>query len=173
MPELRTALHYHHQAVQGFLARAEAVSPEEWLKPRAEGKWSPGQVVEHVALSYESSNDVLHHRVPGSGAPRLLRPLLRALLLRPVLRLQGFPFAGKSPAVLRPGPVPTERSKLLGRLEGAARAFERDSNAAESGTVDHPAFGRLPLVDLIQFQQIHTNHHAGQLPPTGRESRRR
>lgn len=164
MPDLQTALHAHHRAVQEFLASARAVPPAEWNRPRAEGKWSPGQVAEHLVLAYEASRDVLHGRAPGPAAPRHLRPLMRAFLLRPVLWLRRFPSGSKSPAVLQPGASPAAAPVLLDRLQAAAATFESDAVAARRAAVDHPAFGRLPLVDLVRLQEIHTKHHHRQLP---------
>lgn len=164
MPQLQAALHAHHQAVQAFLGSARALPPDLWDRPRAEGKWSPGQIAEHLALSYEASGEVLHGRSPGPAPPRLLRPLLRTLLLRPVLWLGRFPAASKAPEVLRPGPSTAAAPVLLDRLRAAAAAFERAVSEARGPDIDHPAFGRLPLVDLVRLQEIHTRHHHLQLP---------
>ncbi|HEX8271077.1 MAG TPA: hypothetical protein VF615_00420 [Longimicrobiaceae bacterium] len=38
------------------------------------------------------------------------------------------------------------------------------SSAARRPVIDHPAFGRLPLVDFVRLQEIHTQHHRAQLP---------
>ncbi len=164
MGDLRAMLHTHHEAVQGFLAAARAVPPEQWGRPRAGGKWSPGQVAEHIALAYEASGELLRARAPVAGAPRLLRPVLRTFLLQPVLWLGRFPAASKAPAELAPGASPAAAPVLLDRLEAAAASFESDAGAARSKTVEHPAFGRLPLVDLVRLMEIHTKHHHQQLP---------
>ena len=164
MPDLQSALHAHDQAVQAFLASAGAVPPERWNRPRAEGKWSPGQIAEHLALSYEASGEVLHGRSSGPAPPRLLRPLLRTVLLRPILWLGRFPAASKAPEVLRPGPSTADAPVLLERLRTAAAAFESAAREVRGTDIDHPAFGRLPLADLVRLQEIHTRHHHLQLP---------
>ena len=164
MADLQSALHAHRQAVQAFLASARAVPPELWNRPRAEGKWSPGQIAEHLALSYEASAGVLHGRAPGPVPPRLLRPLLRTFLLRPVLWLGRFPAPSKAPEILQPGPSPAAAPVLLDRLEAAAAAFESAASEVRGPDIDHPAFGRLPLTDLVRLQEIHTRHHHLQMP---------
>jgi hypothetical protein len=164
MADLQAAVNTHREAVQAFLAAARAVPEARWTRPRAEGKWSPGQIAEHLALAYDSAREVLHGRVPGQAPPRLLRPLIRTLLLKPILWLGRFPAASKAPAELRPGESPAAAPVLLDRLRAAAAAFESDVSAARSATLDHPAFGRLPLVDLVRLQEIHTKHHHAQLP---------
>lgn len=165
MPDLRTALDAHRRAVHDFLASARAVPAAQWDRPRAEGKWSPGQVAEHVALSYEASHGVFLGRVPGEAPPRFLRPLLRIFLLGPVLRMGRFPAASRAPAVLRPQGTPAAAALLLDRVQAAATAFERAAESAGGVAIDHPAFGRLPVVDFVRLQEIHTRHHRAQLSP--------
>jgi hypothetical protein len=165
MPDLQATLHTHQQAVQAFLASARALPPERWSQPRAEGKWSPGQIAEHVALSYEASGEVLRGGAPGPVPPRFLRPLLRIALLRPVLWLGRFPAASKAPPILQPSASPAAAPVLLERLQAAVAAFESAAREVRGAEIDHPAFGRLPLVDLVRLQEIHTRHHHLQLPP--------
>jgi len=54
---------------------------------------------------------------------------------------------------------------LLARLESAAGVFERDAAAASVPDIDHPFFGRLPIVAFVRLQEIHTRHHRGQILP--------
>jgi hypothetical protein len=164
MAELRSALAAQRRAVEEFLADARAVPAARWTQPRLPGKWSPGQVTEHLALAYEANRGVLHGRAPMT-APRLLRPLIRWFGLAPVLRRGRFIPGSKSPKALRPGDSPAPQAELLRRLQAATQAFESDAAAARSPTLDHPFFGRLPLTDFVRLQEIHTNHHRGQLAP--------
>jgi hypothetical protein len=165
MTDLRTALQDCHHAVDAFLAAAASVPAERWSQPRGPGKWSPGQVAEHVALAYEVNREVLHGTAPGGAAPRLLRPLFRKLLLAPVLRRRRFFPGSKSPKIFQPNPTPATPAAALGRLRTAAEAFERDAAGVGPATIDHPFFGRLPVTDLVLLQEIHTHHHRGQLSP--------
>jgi hypothetical protein len=164
---MQNELESHHQAVEAFLAGARAVPASRWGQPRAPGKWSPGQVVEHLALAYEVNRGVLHGQAPSVAAPRWLRPLIRRFALGPVLRRGRFIPGSKSPRAFRPGPVPAAPEVLLHRLAAATAAFEMDAEALGSTTIDHPFFGRLPLTDFVRLQEIHTRHHGKQL---GQES---
>jgi hypothetical protein len=47
----------------------------------------------------------------------------------------------------------------------AAGVFERDAAAASVPDIDHPFFGRLPIVAFARLQEIHTRHHRGQILP--------
>lgn len=163
MSDLQTELHTHHQAVEAFLTAAGGVPAAQWTQPRAAGKWSPGQVAEHLALTYEVNRGVLHGRATGTAAPRVLRPLIRKFGLNPVLRRGRFIPGSKTLKIFRPGASPAAPAELLERLRAAAAAFERDAAATQADTVDHPFFGRLPLIDFVRLQEIHTQHHRGQL----------
>jgi hypothetical protein len=161
--DLQTALGTHHQAVDAFLAVARGIPAARWSQPRAAGKWSPGQVVEHLALAYEVNRNVLHDTACGVAAPRILRPLIRKFLLNPVLRRGRFIPGSKSPKVFQPSASPAAPAVLLDRLQAAANAFEGETAAFRAATIDHPFFGRLPLVDFVRLQEIHTQHHRGQV----------
>ena len=114
-------------------------------------------------MAYEVNRGVLHGNAPAAAAPRLLRPLIRRFLLNPVLRRGRFIPGSKSPKVFRPSTAPAPPDQLLGRLRAAADAFNADAANMRLPTVDHPFFGRLPLVDFVRLQEIHTQHHQGQI----------
>jgi hypothetical protein len=167
MGDLETVTSDSRQAVGEFLTAARAVPGSAWTRPSAPGKWSPGQVTEHVALGYELSHAVLRQTYTGWSLPRLLRPLLRRFGLRPILRRGAFGKPGRAPEPLRPGVSPAPQDALTARLQACSAALEADlAAAARTGqtAVDHPFFGRLPLVDLLRLQVIHARHHRRQLP---------
>ena len=167
MSDFQTELNAHRQAVEAFLGTARRVPASRWGQARAPGKWSPGQVVEHVTLAYEVNRGVLHGHSPPMAAPRWIRPIIRRFLLGPVLRHGRFIQGSKSPRALRPGPVPAPPESLLKRLAAATTAFETDAAARGSTTMEHPFFGRLPLGDFVRLQTIHTRHHCEQLNVSG------
>lgn len=161
--DLSRTLDAHRVAVEEFIATATAVPSERWRTPRAPGKWSPGQVVEHLALAYEVNRGVLHGVSPGMQAPRLLRPLIRWIGLNPVLRRGRFIPGSKSPKVFRPSDSPADQPALLARVRAAIEAFHADAGKVESKTLDHPFFGRLGVGDFVRLQEIHSRHHRGQI----------
>jgi hypothetical protein len=163
MTDLQNALLAHREAVEDFLKAARQVPVAQWSQPRAPGKWSPGQVAEHVTLAYEVNRRVLSGSLPGKGVPRFLRPLLRTFLLNPVLRRGSFIPGSRSPKVFRPGGAPPPQAPLLGRLQIAAKAFETTVSGMTGDVIEHQYFGRLPLSDFVRLQEIHTRHHRKQL----------
>jgi uncharacterized damage-inducible protein DinB len=160
----------HRQAVTQFLKTAEGLSSADWERPRAPGKWSPSQVVEHLALTYEISRDMLDGRYPDRAAPRLARPFLRTFFLKPTLKRGHFGKPVKTLPPFEPAEVPIEVQLHAARLRAAASAFETDLEAAAlsgTSTFEHPFFGKTSLTDYLRFQVIHTNHHRQQLTTAG------
>src|SRR5438552_17280460 len=99
MADVNSTLAANRDAIGDLIAAAER-SGGVWAVPRAPGKWSPSQVVEHVARSLDESANVV------SGAPSkfptlpfFLRPVVRAFLFNRVLRTNAFPKAKTNKAM--------------------------------------------------------------------------
>ena len=166
MTDLKTVIASNRQAVTDFLTTAGALAPSTWGRPRAPGKWSPGQATEHLVLTYELGRSILHGTFHGSAAPRVVRALIRVLFLKRILRRGRFGRPTKTLEPLEPAASPASPDVLAARLQAAATAFEEDmESAARSGqaTLDHPFFGKVHLDDYVRFQVIHTHHHRTQL----------
>lgn len=164
MPDINTVLEANHAAVADFLTTAEHAS-ETWTVPRAAGKWSPSQVLEHVARALEESAKVV------SGAPSqfptlpaVLRPIARGLFFNRILRNKAFPKARTNKS-LDPSRGPATPAEGRLRLEGALADFERECRACAAGseTVSSTIFGRVRLTEYIRFQELHIRHHRSQL----------
>ena len=166
MQDFQNTLTENRAAVASFIAAARALPAGAWTQARAPGKWSPAQIAEHVAMAYEISRTGLQGKFPGASAPRLLRPIIRALFLNPVLKKGRFGAGAKAPGPFRPSASPAPAATLLPRVQSAADGFEA-ALAAElaqgHATVDHPFFGRVALGDYLRLQVIHTDHHRRQL----------
>ena len=165
MTDLAATIRNNQIAIAEFLDAVRAVPADDWAEPRAPGKWSPAQVVEHVALVYELGLKLLKGTAKDPSAPRWLRPLIGMIIRRTVLRTGRF-MKSKTAAPFHPKGAPAPRDALVARLEEASRAFERSAvQEVESGrsTFDHPAFGRFGVADYVQFQAHHTKHHQAQL----------
>lgn len=170
MSTLEDALTDNRRAVDDFIAAARAVAPTKWAEPRAPGKWSPGQVAEHLAISYELGRKVLTGDAPFPRLPRPLRAVLRWWVVRPVLRSGKFPSGFKTSKPFIPASVPAPLDATCARLTGAAATFA-DEHAARARTgaetLVHPVFGTLTLAEYVRFNAAHARHHMGQLSPRG------
>lgn len=169
MSDLRVVLQQNREAVDELLAAAQRVSPV-WTTPRAPGKWSPAQVVEHVACALEQSANVIAGR-PSTfpRIPRLVRPLLRRFFFDRILRDERFPGGLKTNRPLDPTAGPVSPAAARERLEAALAQLEQAAGAMGQGEqpLDSTVFGRVTLGDYLRFQAIHTRHHSRQLVPPG------
>jgi DinB family protein len=165
MADLHSTLAANRDAVTELVATAEQCGPK-WTAPRAPGKWSPSQVVEHVARSIDESANMI------SGAPSkfptlpfFLRPVARTLLFNRVLRTGTFPKA-KTNKAMDPASGPATPSDGRRRLEDALARFDRECRACAQadGTVSSGAFGRVSVADYARFIELHTRHHCRQMP---------
>jgi hypothetical protein len=166
MADPQAVIASNRRAVSAFVESARAVAPAQWTTPRAPGKWSPGQVTEHVALAYEQNRRMAQGTFGGPAKPWYQQLLARLLGLPSLLKRGDFgkgPF--QAPDFIQPGQSPAASATLLTRLETAARVIEEDLVSASDRRkmVDHAIFGRIPLEDVLHFLSIHTNHHRPQL----------
>jgi hypothetical protein len=169
MTELETALADNRAAVAAFITTARSLDAARWNAARANGGWSPGQIVQHVALVYEYSRAIVVGTPPGGSLPRFLRPLLRRFVVDPTLKAGRFVRKGRAPAMFRPPPAATLPVDVIPRLEAALAGFEaaiRSGHPEARHNVTHPFFGRIPTKDYVRFQAIHTRHHGAQLTST-------
>jgi len=166
-PDLRTAVENNHEAVEKFIRAARAVPATRWQEPRAEGKWSPAQVTEHLAVAYELSRKMVagNANVTEGLPPRILQPLIRTVVRLTVLRTGKF-MRAKAPAFFQPSSSPASQEVLCKRLEAASNGFEQDAmRAKQTGQTafDHAFFGRFGVAEYLQLQAYHTVHHRAQL----------
>ncbi len=167
MSELQAVLDDNHKALDELIAAAER-SGSTWKTPRAPGKWSPSQVVEHVALVLEESGNLM----TGTSStfvsfPAFVRPVIRVLFFNPTVKRGKFPKA-KTSKPFEPQSSPASPSEARERLEGALAKFDQAcrNRVASDPSFTHPIFGRISVVDYGRFQALHTRHHREQIPGT-------
>jgi DinB superfamily len=164
MADVVEALDGNRVAVNELIAAGERAAGA-WTTPRAPGKWSPSQVVEHVARSLEESANVVAG-VPSKFPtfPAFVRPLVRGLFFNRVLKTGAFPKA-KTNGPFDPVEGPASTAAGRTRLEGALAVFDREcrSRAATGATVASSIFGNVTVADYAKFQEYHTRHHVRQI----------
>lgn len=165
MSDINPVLAANHTAVGEFLAIADRTGAA-WTLPRAAGKWSPAQVVEHVARSLdESANEVSGAASRFPRFPGFVRPLIRGLFFKRVLKKNAFPNVRTSKA-FDPAAGPATPAEARVRLQAALARFDQAcrARAASGQAVVSTVFGAVPVADYARFQELHTRHHCGQLP---------
>ena len=166
MSDIETTLADHHKAVDEFVAAARTLDAAKWTTPRAPGKWTPAQIAEHLAITYEYNRGVVAGTASG-GAPFFLRPLIRRFIVDSTLKAGRFTRTGRTPKIFEPSAAPGPSGQVLARLQSAVAAFEGDVRTGQREgreVVNHPFFGKLPASDYLRLQAIHSRHHRPQLP---------
>jgi|SRR4051812_27966548 len=164
MTDLRDVLAANRAAVIDFVAAAER-SATTWTTPRAPGKWSPSQVVEHVARGLDEAANVVSGAPSIPMPPAFLRPLARLFFNR-ILKKGAFTKGFKSNKLLDPTSGPATPAEARVRLEEAFGRFDRECRrrTASGQHVVSTGFGTVSIEDYARFNAMHTRHHCQQLP---------
>ena len=167
MTALDTVLSAHRSAIEEFLAAARGIPEADWARQPAEGKWSPGQIAEHLSLSLEA----VLRELSGGPPMRVVLPwwkrfLARRRYLRPMLSEGSFPPGVKAPREIRPAASPAPHAEALERLRSAAAgidSFYAGHGEAASRRLCHPYFGAIRASHLFGVLTLHADHHRRQL----------
>jgi hypothetical protein len=151
------------EAAERLIADAEATAAG-WATPPAPGKWSPSQIVEHVARSFDGSV----HMAAGlpSAFPKLpavMHPLVR-IMFRRIVKTAWFP-KGRTTKAMNPPVGPSTPADGRTRLAAAHGRFEaacRDL-AARGAPMQTTMFGPVPVEEFVRFLELHTRHHGRQI----------
>lgn len=162
--DLDALLASNRDAVHDLIAAAERCE-SAWTTPRAVGKWSPSQIVEHVARALEEGGNVVAER-PSKlpSLPFFIRPLA-GVFFRRVIRKGGFPKA-KTNKAMNPTSGPSTVEEGSARLLAALHDFDREcrTRASAGGVFKSSAFGTVTVEEYARFQELHTRHHTRQMP---------
>ena len=165
MTDINAVLTANRSAVDELITAAEKTG-SAWSAPKAPGKWSPAQLVEHVSRSMEeSANEVAGAPSKFYTLPSFLRPLVRGLFFRRVLKKRSFPRASTGKA-FDPASGPATPADGRKRIEGALARFDQAcrTRVASGPNMSSTLFGAVSVEDYATFQEIHTRHHRKQLP---------
>ncbi len=164
MADINAALAASKEAMDQLIATGERTGPS-WTASRAPGKWSPSQIVEHVARALEESANVAAGR-PSKfpKLPAVLHPLVRGLLFKRVLKKAGFPKA-KTNKAMNPASGPGTPADGRARLETAHRKFDAACRQLVSSgeRMRTTVFGTVSVEDYVRFMELHTRHHEKQM----------
>ncbi|HEY0592353.1 MAG TPA: DinB family protein [Thermoanaerobaculia bacterium] len=158
----------HAKAVDDLLAVASRIPEERWKAPRAEGKWSPAETLEHLAISY----DVLLGELETGVGMRVVtsawqRLLLRVTMVPRILRHGAFPRGARAPREVRPQMPASEQPGAIAAFREKADRFASTvagTRAARPGArLTHAYFGRSSLAHALAFTARHLEHHRRQL----------
>lgn len=141
--------------------------PEASWQMAPPGKWTPAQIVEHLALALEMSAATFVARRSKEPMSRRPTTLLEKVAKVVAFGLGWFPPGRKAPARTTP-PLhvdgPTADAHFRAAL-AAWEAVERDLLPTRRGDlfVKHPRLGDLTLEEWGRFHLVHARHHARQI----------
>ncbi len=159
--DLSSALTESRAALERLIAAGER-SGSAWATPPAPGKWSPSQIVEHVARALEESGKTIKGEPSAfPSLPKFARPVIRALFFNRVLKKNEF-MRSKTNQAMNPSDGPRTPGEGRERLKRAHNAFER-ACLEHGARFDHAIFGRISTADYARFQALHTQHHTKQI----------
>ena len=163
MVDLNSALVESRAALAKLIAAAAAKSGAAWTTPRAAGKWSPSQIVEHVARTLEESGKNIKGEPSAyPNLPVFVRPVIRGLFFNRVLKKNAF-IKSRTNKALNPIAGPASPADGRARLQQAHAMFERACK--DTGPrFNHGIFGDISTADYARFQALHTLHHTKQIP---------
>ena len=158
----------HRAAIEEVARILESHDPEFWTAPREPGKWSPAEIAQHLALSYEPA---LAELDGGRGyAVRLAwwtRTALRVFMVPRILAGK-FPKGAPAPRESRPqdgASSPAEGARLLREKAALFESRLDEAHAARRARVTHPYFGKLTAPQILKVLAAHAAHHRDQLRP--------
>jgi hypothetical protein len=167
-PEWASLRAAHERAVGEFLDAVGALDEAAWRTAPAPGKWCPGQVAEHLVLTYGA----FLRELQGRGRMRVrtrwwLRAYLRLRVLPRMLKDNRFPSGAPAVREVRPAPDPRTPADVVADLRDKAAEFAEAltrSYAAGGGRLTHPFFGSVPALKALRVATMHIEHHRDQIP---------
>lgn len=152
------------------LAPLRGRSDADWEHAAAGGstpRWTPAQIVEHLAISMTASAERFERRRDYAPMRRRPRGLLERIAGAVILGLRWYPQGFRAPEVTRPADHVSRAEAEAHFLDGVRRweMLERDLLPRRPADlfVRHPRFGDLTLGEWIRFHIIHARHHARQI----------
>lgn len=91
MSAIEDAIAENRDAAKRFLATARGVAKEKWAQPVAPGKWSPAQIVDHIAVATEVALRAIKGDASMGSIPWILRVIPRKFGFEPTLKKGRFP----------------------------------------------------------------------------------
>jgi hypothetical protein len=153
------------EKLQKEIASAIAGMTPEQLRWHATGKWSAGEVLEHLYLSYTGTIKGFDRAAAGQHFPS--KPTWRHHAQRfVVLGLSYMPAGREAPKNTRPRGLDLEKvvgeiGMKIAEMDGTIARCERSGGRAR--LLEHPILGPLTAAQWRKFHLVHGRHHLRQI----------
>jgi hypothetical protein len=138
----------------------------DWYRAPS-GKWSPVQIVQHLALGIELSGRTLDSRRAREPMRRRPRSAIELGAYALLFGLGWLPSGRKAPAATLPAVHPDRREVERAFRDGVDRFLRLEQELLPARRADlfarHPVFGDLTLPEWLRFHVWHCGHHARQI----------
>lgn len=167
--------HPHLKCLDHEIAEAIAGLSSGQLSARPFNKWSIGEILEHLYLTYTGTTKGLS-RILEAGKPQSNIPSLKQKLQAfAVVRLGYFPEGRESPSQARPKGLAVEEvlgemSSKIADLDNVMASCERRFGAGAK-VLDHPILGPFSISQWRKFHLVHGRHHIKQIKRLRQDSR--
>ena len=137
------------------------------LERSPSGRWSPAQILEHLALGFgataKGAARCLEAGRPAAGAPTMRHRFATAV----VVTCGCLPSGYSAPERTRPKGLPGAAALQTLRANLAAMDDALERCAQQLGPrvalLDHPILGPLSVAQWRTFHRVHTRHHMRQI----------
>ncbi|MGH7521306.1 MAG: DUF1569 domain-containing protein [Gemmatimonadales bacterium] len=131
------------------------------------GKWTPAQIVEHLALGLTLSGETFLARRNHAPMSRRTRSPAQQVARFFIFGLRWFPPGRKAPERTTPPPQ-ISRAAAESHFLAAVEAWDQVDRALLPDRrsdlfVKHPRMGDLTVEEWMRFHLIHARHHARQI----------
>jgi hypothetical protein len=158
---LEAALTLHRSSIESFLSSAEAVPEALWRVPVAPGKWSPGQITEHLSLSLEAVAREVRGILDAVPLPWWERLVARRRYLPGMLEEKRF-LRARAPRGLGPQTASASGEALArcARQAPGRAGLPRPAGSRSACATTSARFG----AGFFAVNALHVLHHRSQLP---------
>lgn len=131
------------------------------------GKWTPAQIVEHLALGLALTAETFHARKNHPPMKRRPRTPAEQIAKLFIFGFRWFPPGRKSPERTTP-PANIDRRAAEAHFLAAVEAWDQVDRALLPERradlfVKHPRMGDLNVEEWMRFHLVHARHHAKQI----------
>ena len=157
----------HLDRLSRELQNAIGGASDSALEHAPAGKWSPGQILEHLFLTYKNSNRGVAKCLEKDAPLATSRTLKHRLSTLLVVNCGYMPEGRKAPERALPQGMPAGELRSIifmeiQKMESGLTDCERRLGAG-TRIMDHPFLGPLTANQWRKFHLVHGRHHAAQI----------
>jgi hypothetical protein len=159
-------MHPYLEQARTILEEAVNGMRDDEMTAKRAGKWSPAEIVEHLALAFGATAAGMQHRLR-TGEVECRRATMKDRVATLMVVTFGYiPTGREAPAYTVPSGVSAENAlrsmrENLAQMDAAIAEMEQRFGDRVIGM--HPVIGPLNANQWRKFHMVHSRHHARQI----------